>query len=173
MLKVNNTVIGIAIGTTVIAGTGFAVYKNREELRSFANKKAKAIARSRGIKNTTKGIIHLNDVMVGKKKRKDIDLGIANLLIAYPTMEASDNEEVHDTLLIMDIAVAAAEQKGIDIDVLTEFSQKLLRDYMEDVIEKSGEDFDLSEKEQNEVQAAFCEGMKTAMGMDEEEPVNV
>ena len=32
MLKVNNTVIGIAIGTTVIAGTGFAVYKNREEL---------------------------------------------------------------------------------------------------------------------------------------------
>ena len=45
---------------------------------------------------------------------------------------------------------------------------------MTDVINKSGEEFDLSEEGQSEVQAAFCEGMKAAMGMDdEEEPVNV
>lgn len=165
-------IIAVVAGTAVL-GSGVAIYKNREEIKSFANKKAKEIAQSRSIKNTTKGLIHLNAVMNGKKRQTDSDLAIANLLIAYPMMEASDNDEVHDTLVIVDIAIEAAKQKGVDIDAITEFSKKLLEDYMADVISKTGEEFDLSEEDRNEMQAAFCEGMKAAMNFMEEEPVNV
>lgn len=158
----------VVVAGTVITGTGIAIYKNREELKFFANKKAKEIAQSRSIKNTTKGLIHLNAVMNGKKKQTDSDLAIANLLIAYPMMEASDNDELHDTLVIVDTAIEAAKQKGVDIDAITKFSKKLLEDYMADVISKSGEEFDLSQEDRNEMQAAFCEGMEAAMGMKDE-----
>ena len=166
-------VIGLVAGAAVITGTGVAV-KNKSEIKEYFGHKLHQGQLHRGIKNTTKGLRHLDAVRRGEKKQKTIDLGIANLLVARPDMDAYDEPDVVDTRFIIDVAIDNAREEGIDIDVLMEFSKKILEDYMSDVISKSGEEFDLSEEGQSEVQAAFCEGMKAAMGMDdEEEPVNV
>lgn len=169
-----NIMVALAVGVVIASGSGVAIYKNKSEIKEHLGHQLHQVQLHRGIKNTTKGLRHLDAVRQGKKKRRNIDLGIANLLIARPEMDASDEPDVIDTRFILDVAIDTVREEGIDIDALTEFSKKVLEDYMTDVINKSGEEFDLSEEGQSEVQAAFCEGMKAAMGMDDEvETVNV
>ena len=161
-----NIMVALAVGAVIASGSGVAIYKNKSEIKEYLGHQLHQVQLHRGIKNTVKGLRHLDAVRRGEKKQKTIDLGIANLLVARPEMDASDEPDVVDTRFIIDVAIDNAREEGIDIDVLMEFSKKILEDYMSDVISKSGEEFDLSEEGQSEVQAAFTEGMKVAMGMD-------